>query len=499
MLLSICIPTKNRAKILAESLKSIVSQSIFLNSNDIEIIISDNASTDNTSDIVNLFIEQYPGKIRYYKNEVDFGGKNFEIALGYGRGELLKLANDSLSWLPGSLEMIIKIIHYTIDNKPPIFFLNNSKSLESSIITFKDVAQFMELCSYYVTWIGGFSIWKSKFESFNDFSRCVDLLLPQTDVFLRTINESSFGVISNTQIVKIITVGRKGGYNIAEVFGRNYLKILSDYTHCISESIMATLKRDIFENHILPFYFNDDHDFGNIDLISHLPEFVDEPYFTPLLNSIKIKYDQARIKNYTKNAPVLWRNINAHNETEIKNLFNFDRVKVGRCTYGALHVYQWGNQDEFLEIGNYVSIADGVTFLTGGNHQYDGITTFPVKVKFLGHPKEALTNGKIHVGDDVWIGHNVLILSGVHIGQGSIIGAGSVVTKDISPYSIVGGSPAKLIKFRFSDEIIKEMLKIRYEKIEPKHLIELGVGLYEGVDSPIFHKSLARLIEISNS
>ena len=77
----------------------------------------------------------------------------------------------------------------------------------------------------------------------------------------------------------------------------------------------------------------------------------------------------------------------------------------------------------------------------------------------------SFSKGNIIVEDDVWIGSNCVILSGVKIGKGSIVGAGSVVTKDVEPYSIVGGSPAKLIKYRFSAEIITALNKIDYSKI----------------------------------
>jgi acetyltransferase-like isoleucine patch superfamily enzyme len=499
MLLSICIPTKNRAKILFQSLESLVAQPIFMNTDKIEIVISDNASTDNTQEIVEYFIKRYPNKIKFFKNIIDCEDQNFEIVLSHGSGELLKLANDSLNWLPGSLDMMVRVIEETIDLKPPVFFLNQSRILDKSIKTFKGVEQLLGLCSYYITWIGGFSIWRSNLKLIKNFSINYESKLIQTDILLNIVNESNIGVVSNFKFANIISVGRKGGYNIAQVFGGNYLRILSKYKHCISEKNFSEIKKDVLENHILPFYFSDDHDFRNIDIVANLPEYIEEPYFKKMLLDFHDKFENKKFQDRLKMGPSLWRKKNNHNETEIRNLFDFDRVTVGKCTYGVLNVYQWGNEDEFLEIGHYVSIADNVTFLTGGNHEYRGITTFPVKVKLLGHSREALTNGKIKVGDDVWIGHNALILSGVQIGQGAIIAAGSVVAKDIPPYSIVGGNPAKIIKYRFPEFIIKEMLKINYEKINPEHLAELGESLYENCDSPVFHDSLSKLIEISKN
>ena len=76
----------------------------------------------------------------------------------------------------------------------------------------------------------------------------------------------------------------------------------------------------------------------------------------------------------------------------------------------------------------------------------------------------------IEIGDDVWIGHNALFLSGVKVGQGAIIGAGSVVRENVAPYAIVIGNPAKVIKYRFDDFIIDNLLKIDFSKISPLHL-----------------------------
>ena len=92
-----------------------------------------------------------------------------------------------------------------------------------------------------------------------------------------------------------------------------------------------------------------------------------------------------------------------------------------------------------------------------------------------------MSKGDITVDNDVWIGYGATIMSGVHIGQGAIVAAGAVVTKDVPPYAIVGGVPAKVIKYRFEPELIKELLKIDYskltkEKVE-KHIDDLYAEL----------------------
>ena len=94
---------------------------------------------------------------------------------------------------------------------------------------------------------------------------------------------------------------------------------------------------------------------------------------------------------------------------------------------------------------------------------------------------ERFSKGNIEVDDDVWIGYGATIMSGVHIGQGAVVAAGAVVTKDVAPYAIVGGVPAKIIKYRFPETMIEELLKIDYSKLTEEaiksHIDELYTEL----------------------
>jgi virginiamycin A acetyltransferase len=148
-----------------------------------------------------------------------------------------------------------------------------------------------------------------------------------------------------------------------------------------------------------------------------------------------------------------WRKKNSHNYTILETNTNIKLISVGEGTYGMINAFSFGSKDEALKIGNYCSIAPGVKFLLGGEHNYNLLTTYPFKAKTQGHI-ESLTKGPIIINDFVWIGTNALILSGLNIGVGAIIAAGSVVTKDVPSYSIVGGNPAKIIKFRFDESVV---------------------------------------------
>lgn len=160
-----------------------------------------------------------------------------------------------------------------------------------------------------------------------------------------------------------------------------------------------------------------------------------------------------------------WRKNNKHNETAVVSLFDQKYVKVGKYTYGDLDV-SGSRADCQLIIGNFCSIGGGVLFLLAREHFLSCVSTFPFKAKCTYGGDEAGSKGDILVDSDVWIGQRAIILSGVHIGQGAVIAAGSVVTKDVPPYAIVGGVPAKVIKYRFSEDIVGELLKIDYKKMD---------------------------------
>lgn len=176
--------------------------------------------------------------------------------------------------------------------------------------------------------------------------------------------------------------------------------------------------------------------------------------FYNLKNNIKLLY----LKR-------VWRKKNLHNYTNLNNCCDINKIKVGRYTYGNLNVYTSGCSNEELEIGDFCSISSSVKFLLAGEHKVNSLMTYPLKQKILNTEIDTISKGKIIVDDDVWIGENALILSGVHINQGAVIGAGAVVVNDVPPYAIVGGVPAKVIKYRFEKEFIEILLNIDFKRI----------------------------------
>lgn len=133
-------------------------------------------------------------------------------------------------------------------------------------------------------------------------------------------------------------------------------------------------------------------------------------------------------------------------------------------------LYHYPINDDKLQIGKFCSIACGAKFLfNSANHTLSSLSTYPFPLFFeeWGLEKKDVTNawdnkGDIVIGNDVWIGYEAVVLAGVTIGDGAIIGTRAVVKKDVPPYTIVGGVPAKPIKKRFSEETISALLEIQW-------------------------------------
>ena len=161
-------------------------------------------------------------------------------------------------------------------------------------------------------------------------------------------------------------------------------------------------------------------------------------------------------------------------EIYVKPTISNPAILVGDFTYIAdsdfeshvTHLYPWNN--DRLIIGKFCQIAAGVEFvMNGANHQMNSVTTFPfytLEGWDMDPPasSDLPLKGDTFIGNDVWIGQNAVILHGVRIGDGAIIGASSVVARDIEPYTVCAGNPAKRIRKRFDDELTSLLEELRW-------------------------------------
>ncbi|HEY9080122.1 CatB-related O-acetyltransferase [Magnetovibrio sp.] len=143
-----------------------------------------------------------------------------------------------------------------------------------------------------------------------------------------------------------------------------------------------------------------------------------------------------------------------------------DYVSIGRGTYGLdRNAFQGLSPDAPISIGNFCSFGFGVVIFSKADHPLDLPSTYPLRTMLL-HPghgdQDAVSKGGVTIGHDVWVGARAMILSGVTIGNGAVIGAGAVVAKDVEPYAIVVGNPAKVVRKRFSAPQIAALEKTQW-------------------------------------
>jgi acetyltransferase-like isoleucine patch superfamily enzyme len=468
MKLSICIPTYNRVEPLKKSILSIVNQKVFVEKRDIEIVISDNFSQEPIELAIREFQDIFGSRIKYYKNEENIEDRNFVRCLSNATGVYRKLMNDTVLWREGSLAKLYNLVEESLAEKPILFLTNQESNGGDTYTEVETLTELIKICSYRTTWIGGFGIWAEDLMRITNPERAAKLHLIQVDLLLRTMKMKQKAKIVHGRLFDVQKMNTRKKYSISRIFGRNYVSLLSEYNNEICPEAFEEEKRRVFTEHIVRYYFDPNHDFFLYPLEIDLADFESKDYFWPTIESARVRWLSLLKTMSIQDLNRLWRYVNLENATTLDRHCDISVVKVGKYTYGRLNVFSWGHKDEGLEIGCLCSIADNVTFLLGGEHGTSSITSYPMHVKFYGAKREALSKGKILLGDDVWVGYGAIILSGVRIHQGAVIGAGAVVSQDVPPYAIVAGNPAKVIKYRFSKEIIEKLLTLNLTKIDPR-------------------------------
>jgi glycosyltransferase involved in cell wall biosynthesis len=219
-LVSFCIPTYNRAEVLEICIQSIVNQKSFTDS--VEIVISDNASTDSTKKIVEKYKLKYPNNIIYHRNEVNIGmEENFISALDLGNGKLLRLINDYSIIADNYLD---KLTNYILQNKEEesvLFFMNETKEQES--IKFFCLDDFLKKVTFWTTWIGTFSIWQSDYQEIDNKKKYLGLLFFHNMLLFDVFRSKRKVTIYYDNFLSISPFVKNSDYNFINIFVGNYI------------------------------------------------------------------------------------------------------------------------------------------------------------------------------------------------------------------------------------------------------------------------------------
>lgn len=176
------------------------------------------------------------------------------------------------------------------------------------------------------------------------------------------------------------------------------------------------------------------------------------------------------MKNLRKRLKIFWKKLTGktdlqsfHRQQE-KFRKSYPNYKIGIGTYGLPIVHD-SNQGSTLSIGSYSSISGSSQIFLGGQHRIDWVSSYPFPF-FMEEAKDisyfGVTRGDVIIGSDVWICANCIILSGVTIGHGAVIANGAMITRDVPPYAVMAGNPARIIRFRFEEHIRNALLESQW-------------------------------------
>ncbi|NDV58032.1 glycosyltransferase family 2 protein [Bacteroides sp. 519] len=229
ILVSICIPTYNRSAILKDTMQRITSDPAF--DEEVELIISDNNSTDDTGDVVREFTDKY-SNVRYYRNEENVRDRNFQVVLSYAHGDYLKLQNDYIYFPEGQLAFMKECIRKYQSTRQPLFFIRKVRKelAKQSEIVCNSLDEYIYTVSYYSTWLSSFGCWHEDFEALTEKDRYFYTSLQQVDWIYRIVSSKNCAIIIHHNIFETtkLPLGPRGGYNYFGVHVGKYYEIMED-------------------------------------------------------------------------------------------------------------------------------------------------------------------------------------------------------------------------------------------------------------------------------
>lgn len=266
--LSILIPTYNRAECLDECLSALVRGLASAVATEVEILISDNASTDGTQKVCERYVRDYPNSIVYVRQPENIGpSANFTFLIRQGRGKFLKFLNDRFAVEPDTVRRLIEIIKSHEAEHPLLYFGNDELfHLGDGVYPIRSFDELADTVSYWSTSIAGYGFWRDEVETVlpiqNEFA---GTLLQQTAVIWKLFEKNRIGYLYNHRFhhgCKGPAPG--GGYNVAKVFSQNYLGIIKPYLKdCkLSKAAYKREQKRLYFGHIYGMYFDFERNMG---------------------------------------------------------------------------------------------------------------------------------------------------------------------------------------------------------------------------------------------
>jgi acetyltransferase-like isoleucine patch superfamily enzyme len=177
------------------------------------------------------------------------------------------------------------------------------------------------------------------------------------------------------------------------------------------------------------------------------------------------------------------------NNLEMQRLIRAGRVTVGPHTFGTPIIKHFPYDESKLFVGSYSSLSETAIVMLGGDHGADRVTTYPHRINWkmegAGHDGCPVPTGDTYIGSDVWLTQRTFVRGGIRIGDGAVIASGAVVTTDVPPFAIVGGNPARVIRYRHTAEQIEALLQIKWWDW-PDADVRDAVPLLSGTDVDAF-------------
>ena len=254
-LISICIPTYNRCEYLRATIQAYIEDPEFIAGN-IEIVVSDNASTDDTCAYMTKIAKTY-SNVRYFRNDINIRDRNFPLVLSKGQGVLHWLRNDTLLPVNGSLTYACELVRRYIEDKPVMFFDNMWRdNLPLGETLYYNLDDFLQAVSYYITWIGGFTIWHDDCKDLEKDTADCELFLWQVRKICDLMLERNMGVISHYEFAKLQFVKRRNvDYGRFKVHHDYYFDIIKRFMIAgfIRKKTVEFLERDLLYGNLTSF------------------------------------------------------------------------------------------------------------------------------------------------------------------------------------------------------------------------------------------------------